>query len=65
MILDKTNALQKLRISNINLNDDDIINQISKVIEVNKSSLKSLNLSNASLSPKLLHEISVVLKKQP
>lgn len=49
--------LMRLKLSNINLNHSEIVNNICVIIET-KSNLQYLDLSWGSLSPKLLRQIA-------
>ena len=63
MILEKGQKIKKIKISNINLNDDKIVDLFTQVIS--QGDLVSLNISNCSLTPKYLNMISKVLKQNP
>ena len=64
-ILDNGDHLYKLRLSNINLNDDDIFHNLLETLNFYTSELTCLNLSNACLQPHHLLKIAKVLKRNP
>jgi len=64
-ILENGNHLYKLRLSNINLNDDTIFKNLIECLNFYASELTCLNLSNSCLQPNQLLGIAKVLKRNP
>jgi hypothetical protein len=57
-------SLRKIRLSNMNLNDDKVIDGLIEVMLLFGANIQSINLSNTHLSPRLLAKFSEKLMSE-
>ena len=64
-IAKRSNEIHKIKLSNINLNNEEIVQNLLKVFKDHKHDLVCINLSNTKLSSKHLCSLMEEIKRQP